>query len=45
MTFFYKHTFGEPQLLAETNDVSADGGDMLDASETMGGDGGDDLLG
>ena len=45
MTFFYKHTFGEPmQLVADNGDTSADGEDVLDASETSGGEG-DDLLG
>ena len=34
---------GEPQLIADTGDNSADGGDVLLADETMGG--GDDLLG
>ena len=44
MTFFYKHTFGEPmQLVADTGDTSADGDDVQNADEVV--DGGDDLLG
>ena len=43
MTFFYKHTFGEPmQLVADTGDTSADGDDVQTADEVV--DGGDDLL-
>ena len=34
---------GEPQLIADNGDSSADGEDMQDAAETMGG--GDDLIG
>ena len=37
---------GEPQLIADTGDNSADGADLSDAAETMGSGGsGDDLLG
>ena len=37
---------GEPQLIADTGDKSADGADLSDAAETMGSGGsGDDLLG
>ena len=37
---------GEPQLIADTGDNSADGSDLADAAETMGSGGsGDDLLG
>ena len=43
MTFFYKHTFGEPmQLVADTGDTVADGDDVQTADEVV--DGGDDLL-
>ena len=43
MTFFYKHTFGEPmQLGADTGDTSADGDDVQNADEVV--DGGDDLF-
>ena len=46
MTFFYKHTFGEPmQLVADNGDTSADGEDLVTADEAVEpGDGGD-LLG
>ena len=44
MTFFYKHTFGEPmQLVADTGDTSADGEDLVTADEAVS-EGGDDLL-
>ena len=33
------------QLVADNGDTSADGNDAQDAAETMGADGGDDLLG
>ena len=45
MTFFYKHTFGEPmQLVADTGDTSADGEDLVNSDEAVT-EGGDDLLG
>ena len=49
MRLFYHNDdesdLGEPmQLVADTGDTSADGNDLADAAETMGG-GDDDLLG
>ena len=44
MTFFYKHTFGEPmQLVADTGDTSADGEDLVNSDEAVE-QNGDDLL-
>ena len=46
MTFFYKHTFGEPmQLVADNGDTSADGEDLVTADEAVDSSDGGDLLG
>ena len=45
-TYDDESDLGEPmQLVADTGDTSADGEDLADAAETMGSEGGDDLLG
>ena len=45
MTFFYKHTFGEPmQLVADTGDTSADGEDLVNSDEAVETNDGGDLL-
>ncbi len=35
----------QPELINDTGDTSADGGDLVNSDESMGSTGGDDLLG